>query len=251
MSDVAPDHLCYEVARASVERFVMATQVITCPIDQYYCATWPLPAGYQAMIDWLGKQEESELNVSTEWLAHPLVEEPTAYIGLAAVRYAKRGEEQAGSMWLLGLMERVWPDQPPADADGTLLRRHIEELRYARENPSYRFVSSAWRIEGDYADFRKEIENLSRWYTKNLMGIVMGGRPHGSGTFADGDEFLSAVRKAIEALDSFGRKPTQKAVADHFSYHPGFPACSARQLRRWCKLTPYRDWEELVKSLRG
>jgi hypothetical protein len=69
------------------------------------------------------------------------------------------------------------------------------------------------------------------------------GRPPGSGTWANGEDFEAAVLAAIEALEEKGHRPTQERVSRHLS-------CHERTLRYWIRDYGF-TWTELVKRGRA
>lgn len=212
-SEEPPDHVCYDIARASVQMFATQCSVVTCELDTWYQSAWPLPAGRQAMCDWHQKYGG---DAPATWLSHPLLEDPMAQIGLAVMR-----RRETGSMWFLGLVKQV-------------------------KTPGYVFSGSALRIEGDYTTLRDEANLVARWYAKTVLGKVMRGRPPGSGTFENRQEFVECVGAVIDELIEHGEKPTQERVAEYMSNHSHLPCCDDRRIRDWCKRFGV-DWEDLIR----
>ena len=83
------------------------------------------------------------------------------------------------------------------------------------------------------------VHNAKRWWSR-FRGRSLLGRPRGSGTWANVDEFRVAVGKAVQTLRAHGRKVTQESVAEILS-------CDDRVLRQW--LTQFGlDWRDVSKA---
>jgi len=65
------------------------------------------------------------------------------------------------------------------------------------------------------------------------------GRPVGSGTYRDRNEFMSIIRAATKKVRGY---PSQDKVADILDANP-------RQLRRWVKRFGFKDWQDLLNCL--
>ena len=73
--------------------------------------------------------------------------------------------------------------------------------------------------------------------------VTGSGRPTGTGTFVDREDFLTAVRAAVRALGR--RRPTEENVAEYISH----PKCTARQLRRWSRDFGFATWGDVLAAL--
>lgn len=77
--------------------------------------------------------------------------------------------------------------------------------------------------------------------TKRLL-VSKPGRPLGTGTFQNAEEFREVIGKIIRELDEQGKKPLQKIVADTYD-------CNVRQLRDWCKEFTGLKWQDFVTEI--
>ncbi len=104
---------------------------------------------------------------------------------------------------------------------------------------------------------RDEIRARTGWRSgddgagSKLRPKSKGGRPRGTGAFANREEFLGAVAMAVKHLKQRGRKPTQANVAEFFtaSGDPRHPKCKDRQVRRWRETYGYRLWRDLLADV--
>jgi hypothetical protein len=78
---------------------------------------------------------------------------------------------------------------------------------------------------------------LMRWLSKAPQP---GGRPPGSGRWANSEDFEQALQIAIEALEAKGRRATQEDVSRILFCHP-------RTLRRWISEFDL-DWTKLTRK---
>ncbi|MGI8553274.1 MAG: hypothetical protein ACR2PL_21185, partial [Dehalococcoidia bacterium] len=90
----------------------------------------------------------------------------------------------------------------------------------------------------------QEAGRLVRWYRRLLQGKAPAavGRPRGSSTYKDRNEFVVAVREAVLALRNQRRSITQRTVAEALN-------CDERQLREWTKQHEFDGWHDLRKAV--
>lgn len=194
LSDIPPDHVCYDIARASVEMFAAKKFVITCPTDKYYCSDWPLPVGVQAILTWRNQfGERWGYTIPDDWFIQPTLEASEAMIGLAVSR-----RSEAGTAWLLGLVERVWPQTPNADATLDELRQYWESLQMAEQLHSHKFAGAAIFCEGDWRALAAQIDKLETWYRARILGQTIGGRPRDTGLFQTDHLRRAALRNGLQ-----------------------------------------------------
>ena len=77
------------------------------------------------------------------------------------------------------------------------------------------------------------------------------GRPFGSGTFENREQFLEEIRLAMTQIKSRGKRVTQERVAEVLSQDRALLSVNnaERQLRRLVKEYGYAGWRDLLKSL--
>lgn len=94
----------------------------------------------------------------------------------------------------------------------------------------------AYVVRGQGRHLLDILDAAHEWWG-HYLGLVLKGRPPGTGTWADRPHFLSAVEHAVESIRSGGGKVTQEKVAELLS-------TDDRTLRRW-----FRDygttWEKM------
>jgi hypothetical protein len=87
----------------------------------------------------------------------------------------------------------------------------------------------AYSVRGKDRFLIDVLDAADRWWAQ-FRGLVLRGRPKGTGTWATGDDYSDALREAVARVRSDGDKVTLENVARCFS-----PPTSARQLRAWNK----------------
>jgi hypothetical protein len=114
-----------------------------------------------------------------------------------------------------------------------------------------------WVVRGDpdHPEARALRDAVREWLAKPLPKI---GRPKGTGTFRDGQDFLETMRQVYAELKKQGRAFTEEAVSDFLRVRgvAGRGALLAgvsdpeRQLRRWCReVGGFASWEAMRQEL--
>lgn len=96
----------------------------------------------------------------------------------------------------------------------------------------------------------KQVERAA-FGLKFLKRMAAAGRPVGSGTWRNQEDFLTAVRAVVADLKRQHRRVTKEEVAAHFNQHKGYPGCDAegRQLLRWIDyFFPGYKWKSFVDT---
>jgi hypothetical protein len=102
-----------------------------------------------------------------------------------------------------------------------------------------------------YHGWRESIENIregqraaaSAFLLALGRGLVIG-RPPGSGTFRDTDDFLDRVTGAIDEYRraNDGRDPNEPEIAKRFNV-------TARTIRRWTRKAEYPSWAHMLAAV--
>ncbi len=177
-----------------------------------WASMWPLPIGRRALMT---KHEVTDMS---------------AWAGVFGVLPF---EEYEQAMWALRVRYREHVTVHTLDLFG--LAEYPDELSQALVLPVAGQLAFVVRGRG-----KKTIDLLDaaeRWWTQ-FRGLTLPGRPKGSGTWANGEEFEDRLRTAVAKLRSNNEKPTQENVA-------ALLFTNARQLRSW--LRDYRiSWNEIA-----
>lgn len=146
-------------------------------------------------------------------------------------------DEHEVAMWALRVRE-----------GGSLAGRGVLDLFGLAEYPSDRHKELDSPTAGDLVYVLRGrdtslvdlVQYAKKWWSF-YRGRLLRGRPRGSGTWRDADEFKSAVHKAVETLREHGRKVTQESVAQSLP-------CDDRVLRWWIKRYGL-NWNDISKGL--
>jgi hypothetical protein len=145
-------------------------------------------------------------------------------------------EEHENAVWAL----RV-------EGEGTLASRSVLDLFGLAEYPTEYHNELAIPVGGDLAYVLRGrdtslidlVHNAERWWSQ-FRGRALRGRPRGSGTWKDEDEFREAIHKVVGTLRERGYKPTQEKVAESLG-------CDDRVLRHWIKRYGL-NWNDILKA---
>ena len=212
-----PIHLCdEEFLRQSTELWVQAQAFMADTLNIYRWASMhPLPIGRRALM--LNRQV---VNLS-EW---------------SEVFNILPFEEYEKAVWAL----RV-------EVEGSLASRSVLDLFGLAEYPTDYHKEFGIPAGGDLAyvlrgrdtSLTDLVDNAERWWSQ-FRGRALRGRPRGSGTWKDADEFREAARNVVGMLRERGYKPTQERVAEVLD-------CNDRVLRYWIKRYGL-NWNDILKA---
>lgn len=196
------------VIEKSLERWVMRNNPLLTETRARLCDEVPMPAGRDALDEWAriwdelmrpGRPSLCPEELGDIWDGLP----PDTYLGLAIER-----RKLHGSVWLLGPMQPVVADETDEDWG--------DFWQFA--NPILRTTE----LPGGAREVRQLSDSLRSWYTKNVLGLTVGGmgRPGGTATWTSAPECEAAVRDAVatwwgtnsRSLRSL-RSPSQEDIA--------------------------------------
>lgn len=213
-SDSAPNHLCHDIVRQSVEDFCSERRVICTGSDVNFAKEFPLPIGFGAMEKWAMDRQKPGV------LPQPLVMQEDALLGLVA----HRTPVPSCHVWLLGLVKI------DEDAGG------------------FRFGAPLIQIEGhptipQVDTLTRKAKQLLKWYNGVILGRSVVGRPIGSGYFEGVEDFLIEVKKAMDRVIKKKKSLTKKSVAMEMGRY------DVKSLTTWCQQAGYPHWRALIADL--
>ena len=233
-----PEHVCYELARASVEGFASSRSLIRGPADTEWGSGYPLPVGTGSLTEWARRR-----GIPARDCPPPQVTRLGAWLGLAVKRRVEHHGERGSTVWLLGLVE--------PDGDGW--------WRFAK--PLVLVESEALTPAEARAVGTMHGQVLS-WYRRHILGRQLPtGRPLGSGTFRDADDFKRTVGQAVRAIHSQGIHPSEARVAEYLAARPKVlrraptgrerPDAESveRRLRAWLEAYGYSSWQAFLDDI--
>jgi hypothetical protein len=123
------------------------------------------------------------------------------------------------------------------------------------------WLEGTWDGNDDDEQMEKRIGQLlgevadehEQWRKTELQSRENAGRPVGTGTFNDREDFKRAVGKAIDGLGRKRARATEQEVSEYFDNHTNFPTwdTDGRQLSRWLKQHGYTSWQALLTEIAG
>jgi hypothetical protein len=97
----------------------------------------------------------------------------------------------------------------------------------------------AYVLRGQDRTLAGVLEAADRWWSR-YRGIVLRGRPRGTGIYASSEEFAYDLKQAVAEVRSNGGKVTQETVAERLR-------TTDRQLRKWLQEHGIA-WREAAKG---
>jgi hypothetical protein len=177
------------------------------PILPYYVKTYPLPIGWEAILEAYTRNGWGA--DPHEIMPSPLVERPDAYAGLAIFRDTNKAKG-----WFIGLVKVTSAFTIPEEDYKKLSDEEQWILLYST---SFEFIEGMFLVEGKLDDdLFTQLKEVERWYNEKILGKVMRGRPIKSGLYSK-DQFLSLN---VSALKKFSRRPLQDEMAEQMQIDP-------------------------------
>jgi hypothetical protein len=215
-----PIHVCYEeFLRQSTELWAQTQALTVDSLNVYrWASMYPLPVGRRALM------ANREVSNPSEW---------------SEVLNVLPFEEYEKAVWALRVED-----------ERSLASRSILDLFGLAEYPSEFHKEFGIPVGGDLAYVLRArrgrdtsltdlVDNAERWWSQ-FRGRALRGRPRGSGTWKDADEFREAARNVVGMLRERGYKPTQERVAEVLN-------CNDRVLRYWIKRYGPK-WNDILKA---
>jgi hypothetical protein len=250
-----PDHVCLataalttqQYATALVSRTLLGEEKLRNPVWRglvTWAKAWPLPVR-GGPLDLFARRWAGQVDTGITSLLHGLdVPADMERLGLVISR--------SGPGWRCRLFASVGLE-PDAPHEGRLLLG-------ATTKPGPIPAGWTWgpavaqrepKSVGSSRLAEQAADRLLRWYDQQILHKPWVGRPAGTGYWRDAAEFEDALRTALAALKTQGRKLTAEEVANFFSAHSTtYPKCGARQLRAWrARFSPGVRWPDLVARL--
>lgn len=284
-SEMPVQRLCLEQSRTSVRTFVRNHPAAAPNRDcDDWALTWPLPLGRRALDRWLAvwsfwrsgeivetaaafdnipvwhfPRSEQDIieDLAPEDLARatrmlklvPIL--PDVANGEACLAFVLARQTATARIWLLGPCHRKDPVrgtgiESDVSVDAALFPSHYDVASYQIDDPILQTEHSG----PPSSETRRLEDNLSTWYARHMQGRplkVRRGRPPGTGTFSNADEFRAVVTPAVLALRARHHNPTAAAVCRYLHTRLGNaldPAQFTRWYTRW-----WPTWENFLSTV--